>query len=221
MSTRRTYDPTVVPTSHLLAFVLASFVLTAVPGPSVLFVIGRSLALGRRAGLLSVVGNTLGLLPLVVAVALGVGAIVQQSVVVFTVLKLAGAAYLVHLGLQAVRHRHGAVGDAAPEHSRSAWRIVREGFVVGVSNPKAVVFLAAVLPQFADPGAGAVAPQVVVLGLVFMTVALLSDGLWAVVAGTARGWLGGSPRRLSGMQAGGGLMMIGLGGTLALTGQKA
>ncbi|MEI5673135.1 MULTISPECIES: LysE family translocator [unclassified Nocardioides] len=210
-----------VPTSHLLAFVVASVVLTAVPGPSVLFVIGRSLALGRRAGLLSVVGNTLGLLPLVVAVALGVGAVVQRSVVVFTALKLAGAAYLVYLGVQAFRHRHHGAGDAVDERPRSARRIVREGFVVGVSNPKAVVFLAAVLPQFAEPAAGAVAAQVVVLGLVFMAVALLSDGLWAVVAGTARGWLGGSPRRLARMQAGGGLMMIGLGGSLALTGQKA
>jgi len=211
----------VVPTSHLLAFVVASFVLVVVPGPSVMFVIGRSLALGRRAGLLTVLGNTLGMLPLVVAVALGVGAVVQRSVVVFTVLKLAGAAYLVYLGVQAFRHRHDGSADVVDERPRSAWRIVREGFVVGVSNPKAVVFLAAVLPQFAAPEAGAVAVQVVVLGLVFMTVALLSDGLWAVVAGTARGWLGRSPRRLSRMQAGGGLMMIGLGGSLALTGQKA
>lgn len=210
-----------VPTSHLLAFVVASFVLVVVPGPSVMFVIGRSLALGRRAGLLTVLGNTLGMLPLVVAVALGVGAVVQRSVVVFTVLKLAGAAYLVYLGVQAFRHRHDGSADVVDERPRSAWRIVREGFVVGVSNPKAVVFLAAVLPQFAAPEAGAVAVQVVVLGLVFMTVALLSDGLWAVVAGTARGWLGRSPRRLSRMQAGGGLMMIGLGGSLALTGQKA
>lgn len=209
------------PTAHLLAFTLASLVLTVVPGPSVLFVIGRSLALGRRAGLLSVLGNTLGLLPLVVAVALGVGAVVQQSVVVFTALKLAGAAYLVHLGVQAFRHRHGPGADEVAAAPRSSWRIVREGFVVGVSNPKAVVFLAAVLPQFADPAAGSVAAQVIVLGLVFMVVALLTDGSWAVVAGTARGWLGGSPRRLARMQAGGGLMMIGLGGSLALTGQKA
>lgn len=210
-----------VPTSHLLAFVLACVALTVIPGPSVLFVIGRSLALGRRAGLLSVLGNTLGVFPLVVAVALGVGAVVQRSAVVFTVLKLAGAVYLVHLGIQAFRHRHGPVDDASPVRPRSSWRIVREGFMVGVSNPKAVVFLAAVLPQFAEPERGAVAGQVVVLGLVFMTVALLTDGLWAVVAGTARTWLGRSPRRLARLQGGGGLMMIGLGGSLALTGQKA
>lgn len=209
-----------VPTSHLLAFLLAAFVLVVVPGPSVLFVIGRSLALGRRAGLLTVVGNTLGLLPLIVAVALGVGAVVQRSVLVFTVLKLVGAAYLVYLGVQAFRHRDGAVGGPVEARPSSSWRIVREGFLVGVSNPKAVVFLAAVLPQFADPAAGAVAGQIVVLGLVFAAVALVSDGLWAVAAGTARGWLGGSARRLSRIQAGGGLMMIGLGGTLALTSQN-
>jgi threonine/homoserine/homoserine lactone efflux protein len=204
---------------QVLAFTLASVLLTLIPGPTVLFVIGRSLSLGRRAGLWSVVGNTLGLLPIVVAVALGVGALVAESLVLFTVVKIVGAAYLVYLGVQAFRHR-GEDVDAVSATPRTTLRIVRDGFLVGVSNPKAVVFLAAVLPQFVDHPAGGITGQLFALGLVFMAVALVSDSTYAYAAGTARNWFSSSPRRLSRMQATGGLMMIGLGGSLALTGQK-
>ena len=202
------------------AFGLASVLLTLIPGPTVLFVVGRSLALGRRAGLLSVLGNTLGLLPIVLAVALGVGTLVAESVVVFTVVKLAGAAYLVHLGVQAIRSRGDAVTAVAVAPHRSNPRIVRDGFMVGVTNPKSLVFLAAVLPQFVDHSGGSIPVQLFLLGTIFMSVALVSDSTYAWAAGTARNWFGGSPHRLSRMQGTGGLMMIGLGGTLALTGQK-
>ena len=202
------------------AFGLASVLLTLIPGPTVLFVVGRSLALGRRAGLLSVLGNTLGLLPVVLAVALGVGALVAESVVVFTAVKLVGAAYLVYLGAQAIRSRGGAVDDVVATSSHSTLRIVRDGFMVGVTNPKSVVFLAAVLPQFVDHSGGSIPVQLFLLGTIFMTVALVSDSGYAWAAGTARTWFGGSPHRLSRMQGTGGLMMIGLGGSLALTGQK-
>ena len=204
---------------QLLTFALASVVLTLIPGPTVLFVVGRSLSLGRRAGLWSVVGNTLGLLPIVVAVALGIGALVAGSVAVFTVVKIVGAAYLVHLGVQAFRQR-GAEVTAVASTPRSTLRIVRDGFIVGVSNPKAVVFLAAVLPQFVDHSAGGVTGQLLALGLVFMAVALVSDSCYAYAAGAARDWFSSTPGRLSRMQGTGGLMMIGLGGSLALTGQK-
>lgn len=206
-------------TEQLLTFALASVLLTLIPGPTVLFVIGRSLSLGRRAGLWSVVGNTLGLLPIVVAVALGVGALVAESVVVFTIVKVVGAAYLIYLGVQAFRHR-GEDVDAETVAPRSTLRIVRDGFVVGVSNPKALVFLAAVLPQFVDHSAGGISAQLFALGLVFMAVALVSDSSYAWAAGTARNWFSSNPRRLARMQGTGGLMMIGLGGSLALTGQK-
>jgi threonine/homoserine/homoserine lactone efflux protein len=202
-----------------VAFGVASVLLTLIPGPTVLFVVGRSLSLGRRAGLWSVVGNTLGLFPIVVAVALGIGTLVAESVVVFTTVKVVGAAYLIYLGVQAVRHRGGAVTTMAAT-PRSTARIVRDGFMVGVTNPKSVVFLAAVLPQFVDHSRGGIPVQLFLLGLIFMSVALVSDSTYAYAAGTAREWFGGSPRRLGRMQAGGGLMMIGLGGSLALTGQK-
>jgi threonine/homoserine/homoserine lactone efflux protein len=205
-----------------LAFGLACLALILIPGPSVLFVIGRSLALGRRGGLLSVVGNELGVIPLILAVAFGIGALVSASLVVFTVIKVAGAAYLVYLGIQAIRHRHDhntAGSVAGPQHV-PGWRILRQGFLVGVSNPKTIVFLVAILPQFVDPERGRVPWQLIELGLIFVLVALVCDSIWALIAGSARGWFATSPKRLSGMTGAGGGMMIGLSGVLLLTGHK-
>lgn len=207
----------------LLTFSLASLVLIAIPGPSVLFVIGRSLALGRRAGLLSVLGNGLGALPLVFAVAIGIGAVVAQSLVLFTVIKVLGAGYLIYLGVQAIRHRRLDQGtdqatDPAPA---SAQRTIGQGFLVGVTNPKTIVFSVAVLPQFVDVHAGWVAAQMMVLSTVFILLAFIGDGLWALLAGGARTWFASSPARLSPLRVVGGGMMIGLGGILVTTGHKA
>lgn len=210
-----------VPATNLWAFVLASVVLILIPGPSVLFVIGRSLALGRLGGLLSVVGNALGMLPLVAAVALGVGAVVAQSVVLFTAIKIAGALYLAYLGIQAIRHRADASAAVTGRVSRrSPWRLLGEGFVVGVSNPKTIAFFVAVLPQFVDFGAGSIPLQMAELGVVFVLLALACDSVWALAAGTARDWFARSPRRAEHLAATGGVMMIGLGGVLALSGAK-
>lgn len=140
-----------VPWPQLVAFFIASLILIVMPGPSVLFIIGRSLALGRRGGVLSVVGTTLGMLVLVVLVALGLGVIVAQSIVLFTIVKFAGAAYLIYLGVQAIRHRKDAAAAiAAGAAASSTRRLVGEGFVVGVTNPKTIAFFVAVLPQFVD-----------------------------------------------------------------------
>ncbi|MGW2090594.1 LysE family translocator [Promicromonospora sukumoe] len=206
----------------LVAFTVASVILVVIPGPSVLFVVGRSLAQGRGSGLLSVVGNELGGLPLVTAVAFGVGTIVAESVVVFTVIKLLGAAYLVYLGVQTIRHRRDGVEaqDAPGRRTPSHWVTLRQGFVVGVTNPKTIVFFVAALPQFVNVHAGHVPLQMMALGLIFLLVALVFDSIWALLAGTAREWFASSPRRLSAIRATGGGMMIGLGGTLALTGSK-
>ncbi|HMG31425.1 MAG TPA: LysE family translocator [Jiangellaceae bacterium] len=209
-------------TDHLLAFAVVSLVFVAIPGPSVLFTVSRALTLGRQPALLTVVGNAGGVYLHVIAVALGIGAIVERSLAVFTILKLAGAAYLVYLGVQAVRHRRRAVADmlnhpAAPTRNR---RVLADGFIVGVSNPKSVVFFAAVLPQFVDPTAGRVPLQLLVLGIVSIAAALVSDSVWAVVAGAARDWFGRSARRLAAIGGAGGVVMIGLGVRLALTGRQ-
>jgi threonine/homoserine/homoserine lactone efflux protein len=210
-----------MPTTHLAEFLLTVFVLILVPGPSVLFVVSRGVALGRRAALATVVGNTLGVFLQAMLVALGIGAIVQRSVAVFTVLKLAGAAYLVLLGLRALRHRRAlsTVVDAAAA-PKSVGRIVREGFVVGVTNPKAALIFTAVLPQFVDRSQGSVPLQMAVMGAIFALIALVSDSAWGLAAGTARLWLARSPRRLELVGGASGLVMIGLGLRLALAGRK-
>nr|WP_221352323.1 LysE family translocator [Streptomyces sp. REN17] len=210
-----------VSTDRLLAFAAMSFLLIVVPGPSVLFVVGRALAQGRRAALTTVVGNTLGAYVLVVAVALGVGAVVERSVVVFMTLKLVGAAYLVYLGVRAVRQRgslHAAFTGDGP--AQSGLRTLGEGFAVGVANPKTIVFFAAVLPQFVDRGQGHVMAQMLLLGLVFNLIAVASDSVWGLGAAAARNWFAGSPRRLALVGGAGGVTMIGLGVTIAATGRK-
>jgi threonine/homoserine/homoserine lactone efflux protein len=147
--------------------------------------------------------------------------VVQESIAVFTVLKLLGAAYLVYLGVQAIRHRRGfdvaASGVPAPTLSRG--RALRQGFVVGVSNPKAFMIFAAVLPQFVDRGQGHVQVQMVLLGLLAFGIALLSDSVWAVLASRLRQWFNASQRRGEAMGTAGGMSMIGLGVAVAVTGR--
>lgn len=207
------------PTSHLLVFTLTAFVLIVVPGPSVLFTVGRALTVGRRGALLTVLGNAGGLYAQVFAVAFGVGAIIEASARAYTLLKFAGAAYLVYLGVQAIRHRRwltaGRGTGAAPARAR---RVLREGFVVGVTNPKMIVFLAAALPQFVDPAAGQVPLQMLLLGALVALIAMASDSVWAFAAGTARLWFARSPRRVEALGATGGVAMIGVGVALAATG---
>ncbi|MFF0744330.1 LysE family translocator [Streptomyces sp. NPDC004111] len=210
-----------VPAESLPAFAAMSLLLIVIPGPSVLFVIGRALAQGRRAALTTVVGNTLGACVLVVAVALGVGSVVARSALVFTLLKLAGAAYLVYLGVRAWRQRGSLQGAFTSGGSaRGGRRTLWEGFAVGVANPKTMVFFAAVLPQFVDPAQGHVPLQMLLLGLVFNVIALACDSVWGLLAATGRDWFARSPRRLSLVGGIGGLTMIGLGITVAATGRK-
>ncbi|MGV9452772.1 LysE family translocator [Streptomyces sp. NPDC003635] len=213
-----------VSTDRLLAFAAMSFLLIVVPGPSVLFVVGRALAQGRRAALMTVAGNTAGAYVLVLAVAFGVGSVVERSVLVFTALKLAGAAYLVYLGIRAWRERgalrNAFADDVSQAAAQGGLRTFWEGFAVGVSNPKTIVFFAAVLPQFVDPGVGHTAAQMLLLGMVFNVIALASDSVWGLAAATARGWFARSPRRLSAVGGVGGISMIGLGVTVAVTGRK-
>jgi threonine/homoserine/homoserine lactone efflux protein len=205
----------------LLAFSVVALIFVAIPGPSVLFTVSRALTLGRRPALLTVLGNGVGVYLHVIAVAVGVGAILARSVAAFTVLKLAGAAYLILLGVQAIRHRTRLTDllEQGAGHMRSS-RVFADGFVVGVTNPKSVVFMAAVLPQFVDPHAGGVWLQLLVLGLILLVAALVSDSVWAVIAGSARTWFTRSPRRLAAIGGAGGLVMIGLGVRLALLGRK-
>ena len=212
-----------VPASHVLAFAAVVTVVIAIPGPSVLFTISRALTVGRRAALLTVVGNELGLCVQVVAVAFGVGAVLQRSAQVITVIKLAGAVYLVFLGVQAIRHRRSVAEALAVRVTPvRPLRAIRDGFVVGVANPKTIVFFIAGLPEFTTtaPGHLPVPAQMLILGALFPVIALVLDSAWAAIAGTGRQWLVGSPRRLALIGGTGGLVMIGLGVRIAATGRK-
>ncbi len=210
-----------VPFDSLVAFTVAAIILIVIPGPAVLFSVGRTLVLGRTGGLLSVAGVTLALVPIVALVAVGVGGIIAASATLFTILKVAGALYLVYLGVQAIRHRAEAsrtveLGALPHSPARQLW----QGFVVGVTNPKTIAFFVAVLPQFVDVHSGSAPLQMMELGLVFAVIALVSDSVWVLAASAARTWFAKSPRRIETLTATGGGMMIGLGGVLLVTGQK-
>jgi threonine/homoserine/homoserine lactone efflux protein len=210
----------VLATDHLLAFTITCMIVVLIPGPSVLFTVGRALSLGRRGALLTVVGNSIGVYVQVVCVALGLGALVAKSATAYTAVKLVGALYLIWLGVQAIRHRRSWTesrsGVAAP---RGSSRILRQGLVVGVTNPKMIVFLTAVLPQFTDDGSQ-IGPQILTLGAIVVAIALVCDSIWALVAGTARAWFARSPSRVHAMSGAGGAAMIGLGATFLVAGGR-
>jgi threonine/homoserine/homoserine lactone efflux protein len=212
----------VISSDHLLGYALASFVLIVIPGPSVLFVVGRALAYGRRTALATVCGNAAGNYVVAACAAFGIGTLVQRSVAVFTVVKLAGALYLAWLGIQAIRRRKAlASAFAGPAEARGDRRAAREGFIVGVTNPKALILFGAVLPQFVDRAAGHVPVQMLLLSLVSIAIGLVSDSLWGVTAGFVRSWFARSDRRFELVGGAGGLAMIGVGLTVAVTGRQS
>jgi threonine/homoserine/homoserine lactone efflux protein len=207
----------VISVQQLLSFAVAAFLIIVIPGPSVLFVISRGVALGRRAALATVLGNTAGAGMQGLLVVFGLGALVSRSIVIYNFVKFGGALYLIYLGWQAFSNRKSlAVDQIAVVAAKGQTQIVREGFVVGVSNPKIVVFFSATLPQYIERDRGTVTVQMLGLLGVFCTVALISDGLWGLLSGSVRLWFAGSPTRLERIVGGGGLAIIGLGVHLAL-----
>jgi threonine/homoserine/homoserine lactone efflux protein len=210
----------VISSGRLLDYALASAVLIVIPGPSVLFVVGRALAYGRRTALTTVCGNAAGNYSVAVCIALGLGVILQRSQVVFDVIKLGGALYLVWLGIQALRDRKRltAVLDAPP--ARSGRPALRDGYIVGVTNPKALILFGAVLPQFVNRAAGNVVLQMLVLALVSIAIGLVSDSTWGITASAVRTWFARSPRRVELVGAAGGVAMICVGVTAAVTGRN-
>jgi threonine/homoserine/homoserine lactone efflux protein len=206
----------VPPPNSLLAFAAIAFAIIIIPGPSVMFVISRALTYGRRAALLTVVGNAVGFYAQVVLVAFGLGAVLERSIVAYNTVKF-GALYLVWLGVQTFRRRRelAQVDDATELQPHRS--ILLDGFVVGAANPKTIVFFAAVLPQYVRPDGAPAALQMAVLGLIFVAVALASDSVWGLAAGTARSWFARSPRRLERLGGAGGLAIAALGVRLAVS----
>lgn len=205
----------------IATFLLGSLAFVLVPGPSVLFILGRALALGRRSALVTALGNGLGAVVLVAGVAFGLGELIERSAVALTVLKVVGAGYLVWLGVRTYRARGTlGVGSGSGSDSGSGRAHFREGFVVGVTNPKAIVFFSAVLPQFVDPARPGVTTQLLALGLLFVVLASSVDAVWALAAGSARDWFATSPARLRRVGGLGGLTLIGMGIGVAATGNR-
>jgi threonine/homoserine/homoserine lactone efflux protein len=201
--------------ASLLGFVAASLVVLLIPGPGVLYVVARSVSQGYRAGLASVFGLSAGALVQVAAATVGLSAILLASATAFGIVKALGAGYLIYLGLRTLFARGPAGGLQAPRPLPLS-RLFTDGVVVSLFNPKIAVFFLAFLPQFVDPGRGPVAQQVLLLGVLYCALAVLTDGAYALLAGSLRRWLGGRvlrgplPRYLSGS------LYIGLGVNAAL-----
>lgn len=183
------------------------------PGPSVLFVIARAIAWGRKTSILTVLGNVSGSLVLSTLVALGIGPVLERYEIAYIAVQWGGGLYLIYLGIDAIRQRAVHASDMTNQGpvGPTAMRSIRDGFWVGVLNPKAIVFFAAVLPQFVDIDGNDVTLQLIFLGLTFCVLAFISDGAWGLLAGTARQWLAKSNSRLEMLRAFGGLIMIILG----------
>jgi threonine/homoserine/homoserine lactone efflux protein len=199
----------------LALFAAAAAALLAVPGPSVLFVVARTVEHGRRGGLVSMLGVEAGALVHVAAATVGISAIVATSPLALLAIKLGGAAYLVTLGIAALRRRANApVIDGSG--ACSSGRLFRQGVLVDALNPKTAIFFLAFLPQFVDPAAGSVAGQTAILGACFVALATLSDGAYALAAGAIaeRVRTSGTARRSLGRASG--AAYLGLGAFIAL-----
>jgi threonine/homoserine/homoserine lactone efflux protein len=208
----------IVPEASVLGvFVLAAVVLLLTPGPAVLYIVTRSVEQGRLAGLVSALGVHAGTLVHVAAAALGVSALLVSSAVAFEVVKYLGALYLVYLGIRKLLGWDQAVGGRAFA-PRSLCRLFAQGVVVNVLNPKTALFFLAFLPQFVDVSKGAVGVQILALGLIFVVLGVVSDGLYAVAAGTAGAWLKRDGRLLRAERYVSGGVFVGLGLTAALAG---
>jgi threonine/homoserine/homoserine lactone efflux protein len=197
--------------SRLGLFVTAALVLLLTPGPAVLYIVTRSLDQGRRAGFVSVLGVHAGTLVHVAAAAAGLSAILAASAMAFSVVKYLGAAYLIYLGVRQLLARVADPADAGPAPRPRLRRTFLDGFVVNVLNPKTALFFLAFLPQFVMTARGDVGAQVLGLGLLFVGLGVITDGLYAVGAGTAAHWLRGNPQFARRERWVSGSMYIGLG----------
>ena len=186
------------------------------PGPSVLFIIARAIAWGRKVAVITVAGNVTGAFVLSSLVAFGLGPILQRSELAFMAVQWLGGLYLVYLGIDAIRKRKMHAADMTNQGpvEPTVFQSIRDGFMVGVLNPKGLVFYAAVLPQFIDRDRGNITGQLLFLGALFSVLAFFSDGGWGLLAGTARAWLAGDASRLEKLRATGGCVMIILGASL-------
>jgi threonine/homoserine/homoserine lactone efflux protein len=208
--------------TSLLIFVSTAALLLAIPGPAVLYIVGRSIGQGRNAGLVSALGIGVGTLIHTAAAAVGLSALLVSSATAFSVVKYLGAAYLVYLGIQRLRSKESlaAASDTSAQQATLA-RVFTQGIVVNVLNPKTALFFFAFLPQFIDPARGHVATQILSLGILFTAMGTTSDSLWALFSGSVAGWLRGDQRWMRNERYVSGGILISLGIVTAFAGSSA
>ncbi|MEN9735348.1 MAG: hypothetical protein RL129_58 [Actinomycetota bacterium] len=202
----------IVPT-RIWEYCLTAFLIILAPGPTVLFVIARAISWGKASAVASVLGNNLGAFIISLLIAFGLGPVLQSSDIAFISVQIAGGLYLIYLGIQAIRHSEIHAGDMrnVVGSKPSLYQSAKDGFIVGILNPKVWVFFAAILPQFVDRHKGNVTAQLVLMGAIFAFIAFFSDSTWGVIAGTIRNWLANETKRLVTMRVVGGVVMILLG----------
>ena len=199
--------------ANLAEFIYASVAIMLAPGPSVMFTIARAVAWGRGTAILTVLGNSMGMLILSLIIAVGLGPLLQRSELLLIFVQVLGGLYLIYLGIDALKHRrlHAADMVAINELKPAKPQVVKQGFMVGVLNPKALVFFSAIFPQFVDASVGSITIQMIWFGVIFAALAFLLDGMWAVVVGGSRDWFANSHSRLVALRTMGGVVMLLLG----------
>ncbi len=205
-----------VPLENILTFIAFALVIIAIPGPSVMFAISRALVLGPRGAVLTVVGNGIGVFIQALAVSVGLGVLIQSNDLLMHVIRYAGAAFLIYLGITAIRHRRDGLSLDAPAVIPTSRHILRESIIVGLSNPKTIVFFSAAFPQFVVSGAAPIVVQMIELSVIFVIFGISGDAVYALSAGAARDWFATSPSRVVVMRTVGGVAMTTLGIVTAL-----
>ena len=204
----------------LLIFIGASLALLLAPGPAVLYIVARSVDQGRTAGIVSVLGIGVGSLVHVTAAAVGLSAIIVSSALAFMVVKYLGAIYLIYLAIMTFRSETKTIVTTESE-PKSHFKIFRQGIIVNVLNPKTALFFFAFLPQFVDPARGSVTLQILMLGMIFTIMAILTDGTYAIVSGTLSGWLKQNQSFMKVQKYVSGSIYLFLGMTTALSGSDS
>jgi hypothetical protein len=201
----------VIPIQNVLTFIAFALVIIAIPGPSVMFAISRALVLGKRGAVLTVVGNGIGVLVQALAVSVGLGVLIQSNDTLMHVIRLAGAGFLIYLGITAIRHRRDGLDLTAPALVPTSSHILRESILVGLANPKTIVFFSAAFPQFVVTSGTPIVWQMVELSIIFVIFGISGDAIYALSAGAARDWFASSPNRVVIMRTIGGVAMTTLG----------
>lgn len=206
-----------IPVENILTFIAFSLVIIAIPGPSVMFAISRALVLGKSGAVLTVVGNGIGVLIQALAVSVGLGVLIQSNELLMNIIRLTGAGFLIYLGITAIRHRRDGLDLTAPVVAPKSSHIMRESILVGLSNPKTIVFFSAAFPQFVVSGGTPIVFQMILLSVIFVVFGISGDAIYALTAGAARDWFAKSQDRVVAMRTIGGIAMTTLGAvTVAL-----